>query len=344
MGLEESFDLLIVDDSATFRAIVLAMLGDSQRIRIATTAREALEAVQTAPPDIILLDIVLPDGEGYDICAEIRACRFDKPIQIILMSATQDHDRLARIIASGADDFINKPFEELEFQLRMKAAAIRLRRQRELVKERDFYRQAVQQEESLTVKLLDRQMNLRENLADFEQQQEGLENENRRLHSIARYDSLTGLLNRHSIEARLELEARRSLRDGSSLWGLFIDLDHFRQLNESYGHVTGDDVLRTVCTSIKRCLRREDFAGRYGGEEFFVVLPDSSMETARSVAERIRHSISSLPFHSRGTRIPVSASIGIAEFKKDGTAQAWVERADAAMRLAKEHGRNRVDG
>jgi diguanylate cyclase (GGDEF)-like protein len=340
--VEKSLNILVVDDSPSFRALVMDMIGDHHKIRIAGTAAEAMEAARLSAPDLVFLDIVLPDAEGYDICPKLRLLNPNRPMQIVLMSASSDSERLNKILDSGADDFIRKPFEALEFQLRMKAAAIRLAAQEAIMEEREFYRQAVRQEEALTVKLLDRQMNLRENMVDLEQKKLGLESENKRLEAAARYDLLTGLLNRQSLEARMILETRKAKENDSSLCGLMLDIDHFKLINDSYGHVVGDEVLRVVGKELRKCLRREDYAGRYGGEEFFVILPGSLKTTARAVAERIRSSIEGTFLEARDARISVTVSIGLSEFQKSEPIIDWVEHADAAMYRAKQAGRNQV--
>jgi diguanylate cyclase (GGDEF)-like protein len=340
--VEKLLNILVVDDSPSFRALVVEMIGDYHKIRVAGTAKEAMETAKLSAPDLVFLDIVLPDAEGYDICPKLRLLNPNQPLQIVLMSASSDSDRLNKILSSGADDFIRKPFEDLEFQLRLKAATIRLAAQESIMEEREFYRQAVRQEEALTVKLLDRQMNLRENMVDLEQKKLGLETENKRLEAAARYDILTGLLNRQSLEARMVLETRKATQNETALCALMLDIDHFKLVNDSYGHVVGDEVLRVVGKALRKCLRREDYAGRYGGEEFFVILPGSMKQTARAVAERIRSSIEATFLEARDARISVTVSIGLAEFQKSEPVIAWIERADAAMYRAKQAGRNQV--
>ena len=340
--MEKSLNILVVDDSASFRASVMDMIGEHHKIRVAGTAGEALEAARLSAPDLVFLDIVLPDAEGYDTCPRLRRLNPNSPMQIVLMSAFSDSDRLNNILSSGADDFIRKPFEVLEFQLRLKAATIRLTAQETIMEEREFYRKAVRQEEALTVKLLDRQMNLRENMVDLEQRKLSFENDNKIVVASARYDILTGLLNRQSLEARMVLETRKSTESGQSLCGLMLDIDHFKSINDSYGHVVGDEVLRVVGKALRKCLRREDYAGRYGGEEFFVILPGSMKKTAKAVAERIRSSIESTFLEARDARISVTVSIGLTEFQKSEPIIDWVERADAAMSRAKQAGRNQV--
>ncbi len=342
--MEPGTRLLIVDDNSVFVETVVAMVDPAEfEVHRAYGAAEALEVAEHARPAIVFLDIVMPDGDGYDVCIGLRRLFKHSPIQIVLMSATRDIERLQKVLDAGADDYMNKPFDELEFQFRLKAAMIRLRTQKHLLDEREFYKQAVRQEEDLTVKLLDRQMGLKESLASLENRREGLERDNTRLAALARYDVLTGLLNRHSLNARLELEIRRAEEEDLDLAGMMIDIDKFKSVNDSFGHLVGDDVLKMVGDDLKKCLRREDFAGRYGGEEFFVILPGSGLDTVMAIAERIRATIEGSSVTLAGARVSVTASIGVALFLRGDSISDWVGRADQAMYRAKQLGRNRVE-
>lgn len=342
--MEPGKRLLIVDDNSVFVETIVSMIDQNEfEVHRAYGAAEALEVAEHARPSIVFLDIVMPDGDGYDVCTGLRRLFIHSPIQIILMSATRDLERLQKVLEAGADDYINKPFDELEFQFRLKAALIRLRAQKHILDEREFYKQAVRQEEDLTVKLLDRQMGLKETLASLESRREGLERDNSRLAALARYDVLTGLLNRHSLNARLELEIRRAEEERLDLAGLMIDIDKFKSVNDSFGHLVGDEVLKMVGDDLRKCLRREDFAGRYGGEEFFIILPGAGLDTVMAIAERIRASIEDSSVSVAGARVSVTASIGVAPFTLGDSISDWVGRADSAMYRAKQLGRNRVE-
>ncbi len=335
--------VLVVDDSVAFAEAVVGMLGSEYESHVAHCATEAVELAERVRPRIIFLDIVLPDGEGYDVCSRLKRAFVHLPLQIILMSADYDAKRMERILAVGADDFIRKPFEELEFQLRLKAARIRLRAQEKLMGEREFYRQAVRQEENLTIKLLDQQVGLKETLADLESKKAGLELENTKLAAAARYDVLTGLLNRHSLNARLELELRKAEEGSDGLCGLMIDIDRFKLVNDTFGHIVGDNVLRSVGDALRACLRRGDYAGRYGGEEFFVILPGSGLEAAMAIAGRIKASIAAADIDVAGAKVSITASIGVAPRLPGDAVPDWVGRADAGMYRAKQLGRDRIE-
>jgi two-component system cell cycle response regulator len=173
---------------------------------------------------------------------------------------------------------------------------------------------------------------------------------NEMLKYIGLTDSLTGVYNRRYIDRRLLEEIARARRQAYRLSCMYIDIDHFKAVNDSVGHQGGDEVLREVAARIKAELRLSDALGRFGGEEFVVLLIDANLESATMVAQRIRASIADKPFElSSGERLPVSVSIGVAtldDFERDhaieGVAQQLVAHADSALYQAKENGRNRV--
>lgn len=164
-----------------------------------------------------------------------------------------------------------------------------------------------------------------------------------KLRSIAHTDPLTGLLNRRTFMQISEKITMTCRRLKSSCSALFIDIDHFKNINDTYGHSTGDDVLVRVGQAITSALRGGDVVGRIGGEEFVVILPDADEKHAALVGERIRHIISSLDMTANGTNISVTCSIGAAEIRSDDKDVAeTMMRADYAMYQAKQQGRNRV--
>ena len=167
---------------------------------------------------------------------------------------------------------------------------------------------------------------------------------NEKLHSLSMRDSLTGLSNRRHFDVALAQEAQRATRNERDLSLLMLDVDHFKQFNDTYGHMTGDTCLAMVADVLRAATRRAgELAARYGGEEFALILPDVSLSEARNIAERIRAGIEdlSVPCLS-GKRTRVTLSIGVASLNKDADVKALVEAADAALYRAKEKGRNLV--
>ncbi|HJV87964.1 MAG TPA: DUF484 family protein [Noviherbaspirillum sp.] len=171
-----------------------------------------------------------------------------------------------------------------------------------------------------------------------------------RLKHIGLTDPLTGINNRRYVERRLLEEIGRSQRHGYPLSCMYIDIDHFKQINDRIGHQAGDEVLRDVAGRIKAELRLSDALGRFGGEEFVVLLIDAQADDAMNVAERIRRSVGEQPMIlGSGEQIPVTVSIGVASLENardeasiEKTLQKFLARADQALYQAKNGGRNRV--
>ncbi|MFC4819836.1 sensor domain-containing diguanylate cyclase [Dokdonella ginsengisoli] len=162
-------------------------------------------------------------------------------------------------------------------------------------------------------------------------------------HRLAEHDALTGVLNRRAILARLRAGFLQARESGEPLSLLFLDLDHFKRINDSYGHHVGDQCLRSVVGPINSELRQGDALGRYGGEEFLVVLPGAGAEDAETVAERIRKRIETMPMLVSGQRIGLTLSIGIAAVDAEVmTPNDLIERADVALYRSKSGGRNLV--
>jgi diguanylate cyclase (GGDEF)-like protein len=160
---------------------------------------------------------------------------------------------------------------------------------------------------------------------------------NVRLSAIAVTDDLTGLANRRGIVQLAEQAVSAARRNDTSLAFLVIDLDHFKRVNDRFGHAGGDALLLTIAGQISESLRREDSVGRFGGEEFLAVLPGADLAAAEGVAERVRADV-----ELAGEQMAVTASIGVAVYDDEESAYSLINRADAAMYRAKEAGRNRV--
>lgn len=164
-----------------------------------------------------------------------------------------------------------------------------------------------------------------------------------RLKESARRDALTEALTRRAMEEMAEHELARSRRHGLPLSLLLLDIDHFKLVNDQYGHAAGDAALRQFAAAVRRCLRREDIFGRLGGEEFCALLPSTAVDGAAQLAERIRQSVANLAVEAGGNRLSLKVSIGVASLGEHaGSWDELVNRADRAMYAAKRAGRDRV--
>ncbi len=157
----------------------------------------------------------------------------------------------------------------------------------------------------------------------------------------AMHDPLTKLPNREAFNERISLESKRWKRYGNPLTLAICDLDHFKKINDTLGHQAGDRVLQVISQAVGKRLRDVDFFGRYGGEEFIVILPDTSAENAMTLLDKLRAAIANTEFSYKDTPVSISMSIGLSEFQGEDTASAVLQRADAALYVAKDSGRNK---
>lgn len=180
-------------------------------------------------------------------------------------------------------------------------------------------------------------------VTDMASSRRQLEKSNAQLKRLSQTDGLTGLLNRSTWESFLQTEFERHFRYGSEAALVMLDIDHFKPVNDTYGHMVGDEVIRQVTSLIKFNLRQPDIAGRYGGEEFAIILPETDLEGAECFAERIRLVIEQQPLKCLDQALQVTVSVGIAPWSLDyQDAEQWLGAADQALYTAKRRGRNQV--
>jgi diguanylate cyclase (GGDEF)-like protein len=254
-------------------------------------------------PRLAILDWMMPGMDGTELCKRIRKTENGDFTYIILLTAKEGKDNVIEGLNAGADDYIAKPFDSGELEVRLRAA-------RRII--------------DLQAKLLDAQEALR---------------------LQATHDSLTGLLNRSAILNTLEKELTRAGREGSSVGLMVVDIDHFKQVNDTHGHQAGDTVIREVSRRMSHNVRNYDSVGRYGGEEFLVVLSRMDLNATRGRAEALRQSICGAPIEVGGdTELDVSVSVGVTaiEAPQADWAEHLIHVADSALYEAKDAGRNRV--
>jgi two-component system cell cycle response regulator len=295
--------VLVADDDAMFRRILQTWLeGWGYQVTVADNGSKAWSILQKEPPvQILLLDWIMPDVTGVDICRRVRE-QNRAPYQYVLLATANDAKQdLVRGMEAGADDYLTKPFDKRELQARLRAA------NRILTLQND----SIQAREQLLFQ--------------------------------ATHDSLTGLWNRHAILETLNRELQRAARSGETMGVLLIDVDHFKMINDTHGHLIGDDVLREVTQRINDGVRVYDSVGRYGGEELLVVLPDCSRDWIQEGAERIRSAIDRTPMLFNGAEFSVTVSIGATVATgKVMTDNEVLAAADIELYRAKRSGRNRT--
>jgi diguanylate cyclase (GGDEF)-like protein len=245
MEKQKKEKILIVDDQPSNLMILAEMLKTKYTVMLAQNGRQALQIARQQLPDLILLDIVMPDIDGYKVLYEIKNDDALRSIPVMFISALSNDEDEEKGLVMGAVDYITKPF----------SAAIvlaRVNNHMQIVRHR---------------KLIER---------------------------IALLDALTEIPNRRNYDNRLLVEWSRSLREKTSISLMMLDIDYFKQFNDSYGHTKGDQAIKEVAAALSRSLQRAtDFAARIGGEEFAVLMPNTDLAGARSVAELIRSSVES---------------------------------------------------
>jgi diguanylate cyclase (GGDEF)-like protein len=304
--------ILIVDDTPANIQLLNAFLQDDYTIFFSTNGQDGIRIAQRELPDLILLDIMMPKMDGYEVCANLKADPRTWQIPVIFITARNRLEDEAKGLDFGAIDYIIKPISPPIVKARIKNH-LELKRHRDTL-------------ERLSLEL---------------------EIKNQELSLLARGDALTGLANRRHFNECLDVEIKRAIRSGQTLSLILCDVDFFKNYNDNYGHVAGDKCLQTVGQILRDNFKRiNDLSARYGGEEFAVIFPDTSTGKAGMLAEKIRQEMINQAIHHDFSEAGdvVSLSFGVVEAKPtvERTAEWFINEADKALYQAKATGRNRV--
>jgi two-component system, cell cycle response regulator len=295
--------VLIAEDDAMFRKILRSWLESwGYQVTVAEDGAKAWQILQEMrAPHLLILDWIMPNLNGIDVCRRVRE-RASSPYQyILLVTAKDDKQDLVRGLEAGADDYLSKPFDRDELRARLRTGRRILTLQAEQLKARE------------------------------------------ELQLQASHDGLTGTWNRNAILDLLHREYDLAARSGNTIGVIMLDVDHFKRVNDTYGHLAGDQVLIEAARRMQQAVRSYDLVGRYGGEEFLVVSPDCNKEQIQVCAERIRLAMEEQPVLAYGSTIAITVSAGMAilapwlSSEKDALAAA-----DNALYRAKSGGRNQV--
>jgi len=319
MTPELEAEVLIVDDTPANLDLLSNMLKDRFRVRAATSGRRALATARTYAIDLVLLDVDMPEMNGYEVCMELKANKATAEVPVIFVSALDTAiDKVAAFAAGGAD-YITKPFQVAEVMARIEYQ-LRLAR--------------------LTRDLARKNEELARVAAELEDANRQLAVANVRLRALSYLDGLTGVANRRRFDEALE-----ELCDGSPLALVLLDLDHFKRLNDSQGHQDGDEALRAVASLLTECTEsRGGLAARFGGEEFAWLLPGLSIDEAKAEAEMLRIKVRDARIrHDGSDHGIVTASLGVSATAGGIAPHALIAAADAALYRAKSGGRDRVE-
>jgi two-component system cell cycle response regulator len=293
--------ILVAEDENVQRRLLERLLtGWGHDVIVASDGQDAWSALRgNNPPDLAILDWVMPGMDGLRVCRELRKDASRKYIFIILLTAKDRKQDLVEAMEAGADEYLVKPFDVHELKARLIAGK----------------------------RILDLQ--------------EQLVTANRALHFQATHDPLTGLFNRGAIVDILQNELMRAQRERKSITAILADIDHFKRINDTQGHSAGDAALRRIAQRLQSSVRGYDSVGRYGGEEFLIVLPGCSSPRGAERAEQIRLALCGPGQDSSESGITVS--MGVASTQGPTEMEELLAFADAALYRAKRNGRNRVE-
>lgn len=413
--------ILCVDDIQTnlftIRSVIEDLADDYYDVVIALSAKEGMEILLKQNIDIILLDVMMPDIDGFECAEMIKSNKKTKDIPIVFVTANNDDDTIEQCYKVGGDDYINKPFNYTELLSRIKFHLKSKEQDALLQKEKDYVQSILDLQENLILvtdgedhinvnnaflefykvdsiekfqgeqtcvcdtfleeagyfhlglveagRLWVDELILRSKLEDvlvkvaiedneyifnvkatvfFDQyivtltditqiSQLTLEYKHE-----ASYDTLTQIYNRNMFNRLIDIKINKAQEQGSDLVFIILDIDFFKNVNDKYGHLVGDDILRTLSNIIKSKTRENDLFARWGGEEFVLAL-DISIEKGFAIANNLRSFIKKNNFDVVGE---LTCSFGITQFKKNDTLDTMILRADKALYKAKEDGRNKV--
>jgi len=300
--------LLVEDDKLQAKVAKDYLETSGYEVVWVENGKSAIKTAKTQKVDLILLDLVLPDLNGNEVARWLKLNEDTRSIPIIILTVKSSTKEKVTSLEAGADDYLPKPYNEIELNARIYAC--------------------------LRTKAL--QDELREKNRQLEEVLLQVEN-------LAITDPLTELFNRRQFESTIEKEFSRTKRYNSLTSCLMIDIDHFKNINDEYGHHAGDKVLKEIAKLIKSCVRETDTVARWGGEEFIILLPETKKEDALQVASKILKVVSDCKFSDIPRQITVS--IGIASIPEPSidTAGKLIHASDSALYEAKAHGRNRIE-
>lgn len=287
----EPFRVLVVDDMkvlAEHYALVLRHAG--MQVKVVTDINDLLEVLSDFQPELILMDIYMPECSGLEAAKIIRQKNELLSVPIVFLSTETSQIQHASAMELGGDDFLQKPIQDDSL-----LTAVRTRAQR--------FRQ---------------------------------------LRSHMNHDGLTGLLNHVNIKTHLESEIARAQRQHADLSFAMIDIDDFKQVNDTYGHPVGDRVIKSVARMLKSRLRRSDLIGRYGGEEFAIILPQTDIKTAKKLLDDVRENFSQIVQQTNEVQFSCTFSVGVTQLFPSGNSDDMINDADEALYEAKNTGKNKV--
>jgi diguanylate cyclase (GGDEF)-like protein len=330
--------LLIVDDLADNRALLTRrFLRRGYQIVEAAGGAEALSAIETDDFDCVLLDWMMPEMSGDEVLRRIRETRDAATLPVIMVTARDQSEDVVAALKFGANDYITKP---VDFGVALARVENQVSRRRDEEQTRTINKSLQVAKQDLEERVAERTQKLRQADAVIQREVALRIASEDRISYLAHHDSLTGLPNRHTFDEQLNVMRQHARDAGCQLSLLFIDLDGFKNVNDTLGHEAGDELLRQIAQCLNANLQHGDFCARFGGDEFAVIhMAADAHRSAQTLAETIIAAISAGQTIA-GHQVYVGASVGISLFSGgDNDVSALLKQADLAMYRAKAEGR-----
>ena len=319
--------ILIVDDCIdNIKLLSMLLTTEGYKVEKSDNGQLAIELARANPPDLILLDICMPEMNGFEVCRILKRDRRTQNIPIIFLTALKEIEDKAQAFSFGGDDYITKPFHIKEVLIRIENQLRKYRLQLEL----EAKNLRLEQENRELLNAEDKLLIL-----------------NQKLNRLATLDSLTQIANRHRFDEFLNREWQRGRREQFPLSLILSDIDYFKFYNDRFGHQAGDTCLKNVAQAISKTVKRPaDLVARYGGEEFAIILPQTPADNALHLAEQIRIEVKRLNLPHPESLISniVSLSLGVTSVvpQSQHTIRQLLVTADKALYQAKKQGRDRA--
>jgi two-component system cell cycle response regulator len=313
-----SLRILVADDEPTSLHLVRTLLERAgHHVVTARNGHEALARALADPPQMVVTDWMMPGMDGVELCKRLRSTEAGRDLYILILTGQNEEHRIVEAFEAGADDHVPKPFNPKLLQARIRPGIRVIKLTEELKAENRRKEEANRQ----------------------------LAIEKRKFKHASMTDALTDLPNRRYAMRRLEKEWATSARANLPLSVILLDIDKFKNVNDTYGHDVGDEVLRSTARAVHRVLRTSDTCTRMGGEEFLVICPGTPLDGAMQLADRIRLAVEanqvSMPAFTQGN-VTISLGVSCNTSKSCDSIDALLKIADEGVYLAKRLGRNRV--
>lgn len=307
--------ILLVDDNTDNLDLLITRLGNlDYNVLCAKSGEEALEIAQSKNPDLIMMDVIMPGIDGFETCRQLKLNESTHDIPVVFMTALSNQESKLKGFQAGSVDYVTKPLEHEEVIARVKAHLTIRKQQQALEKIK-------QQLEKQIAVILEQKKILQE---------------------LARTDPMTRLPNRRDFYDRVNQEHAHFKRTGKPFTIAFSDIDHFKEINDNYGHDHGDMVLTQLADKMKQMLREEDYLARWGGDEFIILLRGTDGADAQVVIDRIREKLADSSYMHADKEFTNTATFGACEFNDSLSIDECIKLADKMLIEGKARGRNNV--